>query len=118
MEIIENKENKLLGRKEIVAKLVNEGATPKRVEIKKALAKKLKVKEELVIVNKVSNYFGDNNVQIKAKVYDNIKSLELNARPYMIKRNHVEAPVVEEVVEEAASATEEATEEAKEEVTE
>lgn len=113
MEIIENKENKLLGRKEILAKMSSDGATPRRVQVKKEIAKKLKVDESLVIVNSVENAFGDTNVNIRAKVYENKESLERNARPHMVKRNHVEEPVAEEPVEEAAS-----VEEAKEEATE
>jgi len=98
MEIIENKENKLLGRKEIVAKLANTGATPKRADIKASIAKVLKVDGDLVIVNEVSNSFGDSNIKIKAKVYDSKEVLEQNARPHMVKRNTTEV-VAEEASE-------------------
>lgn len=111
MEIIQNTENKLLGRKEIVAKMENEKGTPKRAEIKKAIAKALKAKEELITVNKVTHQFGNSNITIRAKVYDDEKSFKTNARPHMVKRNHVE--VVEEPAEEAAPAP--AAEETKEE---
>ena len=95
MEIIENKENKLLGRKEIVAKLANTGSTPARADIKANIAKVLKVDENLVIVNEVSNYFGNSNIKIKAKVYDSKEVLEQNARPHMVKRNTAQAPAEE-----------------------
>lgn len=89
MEIIKDIENKLLGRREIVAKLVSESSTPKRVEIKKTLAKKLKVDESLVIVNHIGSYFGDSDIRVRAKVYNSEEALKKNARPHMVKRNAV-----------------------------
>ena len=114
VNITKNVENKLLSRKEIEAVIPNENGTLSRAVIKKEIAKKLKVKEELVIVNNASNYFGNTEVRVKAKVYDTKESLEANARPHMIKRNHVEVPVVEEAAAPAAApaAEEAAVEEA------
>jgi ribosomal protein S24E len=87
MEILQNVENKLLGRREILAIMSNEKGTPKRVDIRKELAKALKVKEDLIMVNKVTHQYGSSNIEIKAKAYENEKSLKINARPHMIKRN-------------------------------
>lgn len=95
MEILQDTENKLLGRREVLATMSNEKGTPKRVEIKKELAKVLKVKEDLVIVNKVTHNYGSSNLTIRAKVYDDEKSLKINARPHMVKRNVIEAPAKE-----------------------
>ncbi len=102
VNITKNVENKLLSRKEIEAVIPNENGTLSRAVIKKEIAKKLKVDENLVIVNNASNYFGNNEVRVKAKVYDTKESLKANARPHMVKRNHVEVPVAEgSAVEEA-----------------
>jgi len=87
MEIVKNIENKLFGRHEVEAVMQNAGATPTRADIKKAIAKQLKVEENLVIVNNVKNHFGGGKVKIIAKVYDNEELLNKNARPHMIKRN-------------------------------
>ena len=87
MEILKNIENKLLKRKEIEARLDNSSKTPSREEVKKAIAKQLKVDESLVIVNEVVHDFGDPDVYIKAKVYNSVEDLKVNARPHMIKRN-------------------------------
>lgn len=87
VEIIKNVENKLLGRKEIIAKLPNKTGTPSRADIRKTLAKKLKVEENLVIVNFAQSAFGNSDVNVRAKIYDSKESLEKNARPHMVKRN-------------------------------
>ncbi len=112
IQIKNNVENKLLGRKEIFAVMNNDGGTPKRAEVRKALAKQLKVDEKLVVVNKVTSYYGNTELNVKAKVYDNEKSLNTNARPHMRKRNAVVEEVVEETEEAApAPAAEEKAEE-------
>lgn len=100
MEIIQNTENKLLGRKEVLATMSNEKGTPKRLEIKKELAKVLKVKEDLVVVNKVTHKYGSSNLNIRAKVYDDEKSFKINARPHMVLRNKAKEASSEEAKEE------------------
>lgn len=96
IEIIKKQENKLLGRIEIKAVMDKQnGATMKREEVRKALAKQLKVDEKFVVVNKITSYFGDNQLNVLAKVYDDEKSLKTNARPHMIKRNTVVKEEVE-----------------------
>lgn len=92
MEVVKNIENKLLKRREIEAVMQNSSSTPTRAEIKKAIAKQLKVDEDLVVVNHIGSYFGVPNINIKAKVYDDKKSLEMNARPHMVKRNTFTQP--------------------------
>ncbi|MFW6286225.1 MAG: 30S ribosomal protein S24e [Nanoarchaeota archaeon] len=87
MNILQNKENKLLKRKEIIATLENKSSTPARKEIREMLAKKLKVDKDLVVVNSIIHKFGSSDIDIKAKVYDTKESLELNARSHMKKRN-------------------------------
>lgn len=91
MKIIKKQENKLLSRIEVKAVIdTNNGSTMKREEVKKMLAKELKVDEKLVIINKVTSYFGKNELNVIAKVYDDEKALGINARPHMVKRNTAE----------------------------
>ena len=99
VEIIKNVENKLLSRKEILAKIPNTGSTPSRADIRKELAKKLKADESLIVINLAQNYFGDSVVNVRAKVYDTKEALEKYARPHMVKRNTVVQEAAEEVAE-------------------
>jgi len=96
MEIVNNKENKLLGRKEVTAKLTVEKATLSRADAKSKLAKALKVEEDLIIIKKIKSVFGSLNVVIEANIYDSKESLKKNARPHLIKRNSPAAAPTEE----------------------
>jgi len=92
IEIIKKQENKLLGRTEIKATITKDINSPtmKRIEVKKVIAKHLKVDEKFVVVNKITSYFGNNQLNVLAKIYNDEKSLKTNARPHMIKRNTIE----------------------------
>ena len=118
MEVVKNIENKLLNRKEIIAKIDDNETSLKRYDVKVQLAKKLKVKEDLIIVQNISQHFGSRAVKVTAYVYDNADALKKLTPEHIAKRNVAPEKPAEETVEEAAPApaAEEtpATEEAKE----
>ncbi len=87
MEIVENFENKLLNRRQIVAKETVSKSTISRKDAKASLAKLLKVSEDLIIIKEIKSVFGSLDVMIEANVYDSKELLEKNARPHLIKRN-------------------------------
>ena len=119
MEIVKDFDNKLLNRKEVIAKFDGDGATPARSAVRKDIAKKLKVDEKLIIINKISSHFGGTDVSVKANVYGDAETLNKVTPEHLVKRNAI--PEVEEApVEEAAPApaAEEATEAPTEEVKE
>lgn len=87
MEIVKNFDNKLLHRKEIVGTLANSGVTPSRIQVRKEIAKKLKVDDKLVVVNKISSSFGNSNVTIEAVVYEKKETLEKLTHAHIKKRN-------------------------------
>lgn len=87
MKIVKDVENKLLGRREIEATIEHSSSTLTRKEVKKTIAKKLKVDEALVNVIHIGNYFGDSQVNVQAKIYESEETYKKNARPHMIKRN-------------------------------
>lgn len=102
MEIIKQVENKLLKRLEIECVFENNSSTLKREEVLKQISKKLKVDENLVIVNHIGNYFGSSQVRVKAKVYEDLNAKDKYARPHMIKRNSFEKSKDEEKQEASA----------------
>ena len=87
MEIIKNFENKLLNRRQIIAKEEVSKSTISRKEAKSSLAKLLKVNEDLIIIKEIKSVFGSREVIVEANVYDSKELLEKNARPHLIKRN-------------------------------
>ena len=77
LKIIEEKENPLLNRKNILAELeYSKIATPRKTEVKKILADTLKIGEELIELKHVYPIFGKNKAKVIAHIYKNIKDLE------------------------------------------
>jgi ribosomal protein S24E len=90
MEIVKEFENKLLKRKEIVAKEKIDGPTITRKEAKEKLAKLVGAEENLIVIKSIKPLFGSNYVEIIANIYDDEKSLKEFSREYLIKRNTFE----------------------------
>ncbi len=76
MEILQEKENKLLHRKEILLKTNFEKSTPSKEEITKQLVNKLKVDPEVLKLDKVKQKFGERSADITAYVYKDKESLK------------------------------------------
>jgi len=73
MEIIEQKQNKLLHRLEVEAK-IQADITPSNKEVAKMLGEKLGKAEENVVVEHIKGQFGSHEFHIFAKVYDDVES--------------------------------------------
>jgi len=76
MEItIKEKETKpLLGREEI--KAITKEKTPKKEEAKDAIASQLNKSKELIVVKNIYSKFGEQEKEIIAYIYDDIKTLK------------------------------------------
>ncbi len=68
LKIIQETENPLFGRKEIVASVASEIAPP-RTEILSALSKKFSVPEENVKIKRILGNFGSKEFDVMANVY-------------------------------------------------
>ncbi len=113
MEIRKERENKLLKRKEIEVYLDHTGKpTPTRLEILKELAKKLKVKEDLIIVDKIFSETGKACSRVKVLVYQNTKDIPPGKIEKM-KRRMAKAKKPEEKPKEEAKVEEGVKEEEK-----
>ncbi|MDO8480475.1 MAG: hypothetical protein Q7S65_01520 [Nanoarchaeota archaeon] len=72
LEITNKNENTLLSRWEVSANVAfHKTVTPKKDEVKAALAKALKVEPELVMIKNISTKFGANTASVKAYAYTN-----------------------------------------------
>lgn len=89
MEIyIDKDEHKpLLHRREIAATIDFEGATPKREEVRKEMAQKLKVKEELLLINRIYNANGDSGADVIVHVYEDEKALKGAEYEFTLKKH-------------------------------
>lgn len=87
INITEQKENKLLGRQEIVGSMSFEGATPTRQAVQKEIAKLAKTKEDLTIVNEINTAFGTSKATIKANAYDNEENMFAVERKNLVEKH-------------------------------
>ncbi|MBW2992969.1 30S ribosomal protein S24e [Candidatus Woesearchaeota archaeon] len=76
LKITEEKENKLLSRKEITAEMTHEGPTPGYNAVKQAIANQLKADESLVAIQHIYPYFGEPKIRIIANIYESREKME------------------------------------------
>jgi len=111
LNIITEKQNDLLGRKELELELEFQGATPKTADVKKDIASLTKSQEDLIVIKVIKNKYGEEKAICIAYVYNSIeelKKLEEYVEPV------VEAPKAEETS--AKTETQEAPTEEKENI--
>lgn len=89
LKITSEKENPLLKRKEIHFQLshAQTGSTPRRLEVRDAIAKAVKTDVNLVFVKRVETRTGTQTALGVAHVYDSIEQARLIEPEYIIKRN-------------------------------
>ncbi len=87
VEVSEQKENKLLKRKEITAHVEHGGATPKIEDVRQALVEKLGVKPELLVVLKVAQEAGKKRVNVSARLYSKNEDMVRTEPNYILVRN-------------------------------
>jgi len=85
LEIANETKNPLLGRKEVDFQVV-EKVTPSRADLKAALAKSLKTKEDLIVIDLVDQKTGTNLTTGKAKIYENAEIMKKVDLEYRNKR--------------------------------
>lgn len=89
IEIISDKENPLLKRREVHFRVNHEqmGSTPPRLEVRKAVANALKAKVDFVFVKKFKTETGKHIAVGLANVYDSVDQARLVEPEHIIKRN-------------------------------
>jgi ribosomal protein S24E len=87
IQILADEKKPLFKRRELAGKIGYECKTPARLEIRKELAKKLNVKEELVIVQRVKPDYGTQSAKLEARVYDDEKAMKELEYNYMLVRH-------------------------------
>ena len=87
IQITKDEKKPLLKRRELEGKLGYEDKTPKRMDVRKELAKKLNVKEELVVVKRVKPDYGTQSAHMEFYVYDDEKAMKDIEHEYMLVRN-------------------------------
>ncbi len=123
LQIVKNTDNKLVGRQELELQIIHtSSATPKRMEVRKEVAKQMKAKAELVIIDHLKNRYGRAETIGYAKVYADLPSLKATETRPILARHGLAAgsadagkPAAAAAEEPAAKAAEVSAEEAAEE---
>ncbi len=88
IDIEEEKENKLLNRRELVLTVHHEsGPTPTREQIKAGIASLTGFEKDKIVVNKIRSEFGMDRARVQAKLYDKKEDALEYERDYQIARN-------------------------------
>jgi small subunit ribosomal protein S24e len=89
IKIILDQKNELLKRREVTFHVEHNqtGATPSRLEVRKAVADALKVNVDFVFIKKYETKTGTCTALGLANVYDSLEQAKLIEPEYIIKRN-------------------------------
>jgi len=87
IDVIEEKENPLLGRKELKVRVVHEGPAPNRAELKRRLEAQLNAKKGRLIVDTIRTGFGLRETLAFVKVYDSEERARSVEPAYILKKN-------------------------------
>ena len=96
LQIVKNIDNKLVGRQELELQIIHTAsATPKRMEVRKEVAKQMKAKTELVIIDHLKNRYGRQETIGYAKVYADMGSLTVTETRPILARHGLTAGSVD-----------------------
>jgi len=117
IKVIEDRNNPMLERREVIFKIEHDGPTPSRKSVVDNIVATMNSKQGLVVVDRMKTEFGKRETVGYVKIYESEEKVIEVERPHVIERNAIAAPapktapdkVVEEVVEEEVG--EEKTEE-------
>jgi ribosomal protein S24E len=75
LNIISEKDNKLLGRKEIIAEVEYSGCTPTKENIKKMIVTKMGADEKLIIIKIIKTEYGKPKAKLNLVIYNSDKEM-------------------------------------------
>ena len=87
IQVMQQKANPLLGRREIVFKVTHDDATPSRKSIVDKIAATMNSKQGLVIIDSIDTEFGKRESVGYAKIYETEERVKQVERPHIIERN-------------------------------
>jgi small subunit ribosomal protein S24e len=90
LKIVSNKENALMGRKDIVFTLRHDGeTTPSRVQVRQLLASEIGSKTENVVIDAMESEYGLGQTTGTARAYKSADEARKTERIHFLKRNQL-----------------------------
>jgi len=96
IEVIKQSKEPLMNRSYFEAKIVFQGKTPSRIDMKKDLCKKLESKDNLTVVRKIDNDYGTERAVISGYVYDDEATMKNMENKHVLLRHLTKAEQVAE----------------------
>jgi small subunit ribosomal protein S24e len=100
VEVLSDRKNPLLGRREVRFKASFQGMTPKRMDVRNKVIAVLNSDKELTVLDLMETDFGAQIAQGYVKIYDDKKAMKVEPR-YKIYRNFPELKAQEKAAAEA-----------------
>lgn len=91
IDITRKEEEKLMKRTFFEGKVVFEGKTPSRTDMKKDVCHKLGSKNELTVISKILNDYGSERAKITGYVYDDESAMKNLENRYVMLRHLTKA---------------------------
>jgi len=85
LQIIKDKKNPLLKRREVSIKINNKG-TPSRIDVKNKLAAIANSKPELIVIEQLKTAFGKTELTGKVSIYETEERLKQLAHKHLLER--------------------------------
>lgn len=92
IQVIEEKNNPILNRREIVFKVIHDESTPSRKSVVERLAATMNSKVGLVYVDRLKTEFGKRETHGYAKIYETTERAAQVERAHIIERNTFTKP--------------------------
>ena len=87
IEIVQDRDNPLLNRKELDIIITYESGTPKRDEVREELSKMLGAEKERIIIEKMESIFGLNKAKAHVHVYETAEHAKRYERKHILRRH-------------------------------
>ena len=87
IQILEEKDNPLLERKEIQLRVIQDAGSPKISDLRKKIAAQLSLDESLFVVQHANAEYGMNESRCMLKIYKNEERLKAVEADHVLKKN-------------------------------
>ena len=87
LEVIQDRKNPLLNRRELDIIIAYESGTPKRDEVREEISKKFGVEKDRIIIEKMESLFGANKAKAHVHIYDTVEHAKKYERRHILRRH-------------------------------
>lgn len=95
LNILKEKEMRLVSRKRITLEIDNKGSTPSRQEILEEIGKKFNIPKDLIIIKHIYPQFGNRKTKVIVHIYQNKEKMNMFELKQLINKHKPKETKVE-----------------------